>query len=453
MSGPPNTLQGWRTALHKAAAVPKDSPDYEEAQGVKAEALARIGDLERQGIVSEAPRDPNAALAFGAGLAQSLSAGTGEPISGLASALTGGTFRQGASKYRQGLENLTAGHPYAELAGEGTGILAPGVVGSIAPAGSTLRSALGLTGSAVPVSQDLLTGTAARVLKSAGTGAALGGLSGFSSGGDDPGDIGARLREGVEGSVLGGLLTGGTAALGTGARSQSLERSLQRARLATGLQRDEAGIRDMAARTALNEARLEDLQQRMERGSAAPPASPAPEARLPGGLSESAVRASLAKQGFPTDAIDRVIAKLRAGELPTGTMPADPQPISEGPPGSNKLRPGESASTQVRSGTATNPDVQHTEVSVTGRRATPMPPTEPTILEMQEGRIPQQPGLRGPGGSQRWSTTQIGAPGLDLSSTASETQLKMLKQLSPEQLREALKNPFFAQLAKALGVQ
>lgn len=245
----------------------------------------------------------------------------------------------------------------------------------------------------------------------------LGAAQGF---GLTPGDVGDRLK----GAVLGGAL----ARFGPAAAKFAAK-----------------GVSGLAGRII----------------GAIPKAAPVAEAAADagatiGGKSEESVRAMLAQDGYKPDAIERTIARLRAGEQRlSGAVSTDQEPV---------VLPKDYAKGRLGPMSRSTPDPLEQPTYL--RRGGYTPPDQPIFTPVEEGAtpisegspgsakpIPPQPGLRGPGGSQRWSTTQIGAPGLNLNSPAAEAQLRTLQKMSPDQLREALKNPLLAQLAKALGVR
>lgn len=396
--GRPTDVAGWRTALHKASLVQQGDPDYAEAQQVKQEALLRIGDLERQATIADAPQGPGPGASFLAGVGHMLSAGTGEPISGLASAATGGTFREGAQHYREGLANLSDTNPWAEYGGEMTGLVLPAAV---APARAALSP---LAGSAVPVGEAVIPGVARRLLAGAGTGATLGGVSGFSAGGEDPGSLEQRVAAGLRGGATGAAVGGLTSYLGskvqTAGVNTDMARSLEAERIAT--ERAKGRFYDAKA-TALTKPPEPPPTAPVPDG---PPAGPTGGSDLlPSGIRESVARKQLAAQGLPPDKVEEAITRLRGGEPPaagaapittpapgpsagggaTAGLPLEPASVAGVPPG---LRPGEQATTTT---TLENPHENLPPgrgMEVTGNRATPVPPTEPTILEMQEGDPP-----------------------------------------------------------------
>src|SRR5207247_1920786 len=112
------------------------------------------------------------------------SLGLGEPIAGVGSALTGGSFREGAAQYREGLGNLEAANPNTAATAETLGGLLPFIVPT-AGAAAAIKPGVGLS----------LPQVAATLGKAGGQGATIGAGSGCSRGGEDPGDLAARLAE------------------------------------------------------------------------------------------------------------------------------------------------------------------------------------------------------------------------------------------------------------------
>jgi hypothetical protein len=128
----PTRLTDWTNVLHHAAAVPKGSPDYADAQATINLALLQIQHLNRtanQADRNAAEGGPVGAVTSGlGGFAHGLSLGTGEVIAGAASdprvraamsLIPGGeaigalahpsgarTFGEGAQAYREGMTRL-----------------------------------------------------------------------------------------------------------------------------------------------------------------------------------------------------------------------------------------------------------------------------------------------------------------------------------------------------------
>lgn len=151
--------------------------------------------------------------------------------------------------------------------------------------------------------------------------------------------------------------------------------------------------------------------------SAAPAAA---EGLLPSGITETAARASLAKQGFPPDIIEQALARARAPTPPQGLLSEIPGSGGQG-------------------------------FEVTGSRATPPAPTAPTVAEMTRPTVgPRQPGLlsslgRGEqfpyytrGGAAEQAIAPFPTPsGPPSSSLIPMQQLQMLLRLSPEEFEAA----------------
>src|ERR1041385_8119699 len=210
---PPKTLPEWIEYLHAARAIPSSSPDYSDAQEAVRFALQRIqtlnavanaGDQAAAEQGKSIGRDPitRTKVALGAGLLHNLGGMSGEPIAGVIDALTGGSFREGAGRYRQGLENIgnqaSTALPIGEMLGMSALAAMPvsqGVAGGTKIAQAATQGARG---------PNML----ARVFLGAAPtnvapGAALGAVQGFSAGGADPGDVRARLKGGAIGAGVG----------------------------------------------------------------------------------------------------------------------------------------------------------------------------------------------------------------------------------------------------------
>lgn len=334
---PPKTLPEWIAYLHAARAVPKDSKDYGDAQEAVRFALQRIRNLNtaansaEQGAV-ERGKPIGKAAAVGAGLMQGLSLGAGEPIAELISAL--GLGGGGAAQYRQGLENIGLQQPTALPAGEMAGL----ALQSAAPVTQAVRGGTA-TAAAIP-------STRASVLARFFTGAGqanvtpaltLGAIQGFSAGGEDPGDINARL-------------TGAGGGAGVGAAGAAFFGGLGALRVPRWLNQVKRAIRQ------------------------AVPKGTAPE--VVEGMTEASIRQSLARQGYPAEAQERVLTAWRAGKTEAPPPPPPPMPPIQ--------RPGETISQVAPKG-----------FEVRGPRATPPEgPYPPSIAEMQGFRT----GPRGVGG-------------------------------------------------------
>lgn len=243
-------LNYWRGILHTAAAVPVGHPDYQDAQETLPYAKAQIQHLERQANIPDweeatRAREVGPLAATGVGLMQGLSLGAGEPIAGGFSALTGGSFREGAERYREGLGEVQAQHPNLAFAGEMAGIAAPAFI----PAGLAVK---GLeAGKALTASQ-----VGARLAQGVGGGATVGAISGFSAGGEDPGDIPARVQSGTRGAEIGAAL----GLLGTGAGLRLNRAHVERV----------ADLNQRGTERALTQSRLAESQGRLARMSQPP---------------------------------------------------------------------------------------------------------------------------------------------------------------------------------------
>lgn len=192
-------LSHWLAVLRNAAQVPRGDPRYDDARDVVEQALLQIRHLNRTANQEDRLRAGATAIpgdaALGVGLMHSLSLGAGEPIAGFIEKLRGGTFGEGAARYRGGLEEVGAQNPVLEPAGEVAGMLAPAAV----PA----RTALMAARAPGAILDNLLS-----ALRTVGEGATIGGIAGFSAGGDDPGDMDARLRAGGRSAAIGAALAG-----------------------------------------------------------------------------------------------------------------------------------------------------------------------------------------------------------------------------------------------------
>ena len=203
----PETIADWIQYLHAAAQEPKGSPHYAESRQAMASALRHINALQVAQTQQEANQPEHyipPLRAAGLGLMHGLGLGTGEPIAGALSALTGGSFRQGAQGYREGMSNIEEQSPNTAAASEIAGMFA-------LPAGS-VGTGVSAIKAGVPLTVAQMAGLAAR---GAASGAVPAAVAGFSAGGEDPGDIPARLdaakRSAIVGAILGALVTGGAA--------------------------------------------------------------------------------------------------------------------------------------------------------------------------------------------------------------------------------------------------
>jgi hypothetical protein len=323
---PPKTLSDWIDYLHNAVATPKDSPDYEASREAAHFAVQRIHNL---GVAANATDPENKAIqpaavqAIGVGLLHSFGLGSGEPIAGLVSAIRGKGFREGAQQYREGLENVQGAHPNAEIVGEGAGL----VGSSLLPVERAVEGGRALAQAIRVGRANALQRFATGVLHTdVLPGAALGGIAGFSGGGEDPGDVGARVKAAGAGAAVG---AGASALLGgLGA--------LRVPRWVTGV-----GPRVKAAL-----------------GKGASPAEVA-------NVAESAIRARLTKEGFSPENIEQLVATWKRGGNPA-PIPRVETPVT--------TRPGETITQIAPRG-----------YEVTGMRATPPAPTTPTVTEILTG--------------------------------------------------------------------
>lgn len=346
---PPKTLPEWIAYLHAARAVPKDSPDYGDAQEAVRFALQRIQRLNTvanaadQGA-AEQGKAVSPTTALGVGLMQGLGAGTGEPIAGLISALQGQGFGAGAAQYRQGLENVGAQHPTATAGGDVAGL----ALGSAVPVGQGVGAGTAIARTIPSTRANAL----ARFLTGVGhtdvtPGLTMGALQGFSAGGEDPGDINARLSRGAVGAAAGAAgqaLFGGLGALRVPRWVGTVKR---------------------------------EIRQAVPKGT--PP-------EMVEQMTEQSIRTGLKAQGYPPEAQERVLAAWRAGKTEAPPPPPPPMPPIQ--------RPGETISQVAPKG-----------FEVRGPRATPPEgPYPPSIAEMQGFRT----GPRGVGGHSYSGTYPAG---------------------------------------------
>jgi hypothetical protein len=299
----PTRLQDWTVVLHNAAKVRPGSPDYDEARATAGYALQMIGHLNRvqnQADLAQAAQPDIAATPFASGLegfVHGASLGLGEPIAGLGSALTGGSFREGAERYREGLSNLEAANPNLAATTEILGGLAPFAAPTTVAAQAIKPGvALGIRAGAQ------------QLAKAGATGAGLGAVSGFSRGGADPGDLAARLEAAKSDAITSGILATALAGLGMARARQHVERM--------------ADLNEKGNARALTEARLALARARLARETARPlPTAAAPADVLPGGVSEAAARAQLQQLNFPADQIDAALAQARTAAAPASAAP------------------------------------------------------------------------------------------------------------------------------------
>lgn len=297
----PSNLHDWINVLHNAAKVPQGHADYADAQDAMQQALEQIGHLNRVAGTADreamAPEPTGLVASTVAPFAHGASFGIGEPIAGAFDAVTGGSFREGAQRYREGLDRLEASHPTASAAAE--------IAGMVAPAAAPARASVGAIEAGIPLR---LPQILARVGKGAATGAAIGGVSGFSQGGEDPGDLSQRVEAAksgaASGAVIGGILTGGALAVGRAhaERMADLE--------ARGARRRAVMMREELLRRRLDAA---DRPPTVELPVAEPP---------PGGMGPTAFvatkRAAQAERG--------VTPEIRGGFPRAGSEPAPLSP-------------------------------------------------------------------------------------------------------------------------------
>lgn len=335
-------LNYWRGILHTAAAVPVGHPDYQDAQETLPYAKAQIQHLERQANIPDweeatRAREVGPLAATGVGLMQGLSLGAGEPIAGGFSALTGGSFREGAERYREGLGEVQAQHPNLAFAGEMAGIAAPAFI----PAGLAVK---GLeAGKALTASQ-----VGARLAQGVGGGATVGAISGFSAGGEDPGDIPARVQSGTRGAEIGAAL----GLLGTGAGLRLNRAHVERV----------ADLNQRGTERALTQSRLAESQGRLARMSQPP--------EVVGHIDAG-----------PVEDIGQALADFKAGKISQEDLDtALGYAVRPAAPADATLTP----SPPRVSGPQSIPGSPK-GISVVGP-PTPPVPTTPTIAEMQSGR-------------------------------------------------------------------
>jgi hypothetical protein len=296
---PPKTVAEWVRYLHVARAIPQDSPDYPQAQEAVRFALQRIRTL---GTVVSAQDQPPVGgpkavrpdQAVGLGLMHGLSLGAGEPIAGLLAALMPGGqgFREGAQQYREGLENIGLQQPTATPAGDVAGM----ALQSLTPLSQAVRGGT-LTGAAIP---SMRANALARFFTGAGQtniapALALGGIAGFSAGGEDPGDFRARLTGAGVGAGLSAL---GAAALG-GLGALRVPRWLPKVR--------------------------REIRQVLPKNTPPPVVEE---------ITDTAIRQQLARQGYDAPTQTRILETWRAGKTEVPSPPPPPQPPMT-------MRPGE----------------------------------------------------------------------------------------------------------------
>lgn len=410
----PTTLQDWIQYLHDASKVRKGEADYAEAQDAITHALAKINALNVGQDMAEANANekPSLPQSIATVIGQGPGLGTGEVFRGLGTAVTGQGFRKGAQEYREAVDQAEAANPNLMALGETVGTAA-------LPAGQLGSGAAGAVRAGVPLG---VSGAAKLIGRGALQAAIPGAVAGFSQGGEDPGDFGARGVEAGTGAILAGLLGG----VGTAAAIPAIRGHVERAADLTrkGNQRALTAQRlaDAPKRSALLDSRLELNRTRIEALRAQP------------------------KGGaviIPEDLLERgdvrqAVSDYNAGRLDQDGLEAALEYARRDAPyrSSTVRQTGGAEPTPVRSGAK----------PFAGEAPKPIPEGPPGSAK------PADNFPRGPGGSVRWSSTQLPDPGMNLNSPAALKQLQTLQHMSPAELRVALQNPLLAQLAKALGV-
>ena len=203
----PTSVPDWINVLHHAAAIPKGSPDYEDAQSAVQQALTHIGHLNRQANAADPdsaePGKTNVVASAVLPFMHEAYLGLGEPIAGAISAASGKGFRQGAANYRAGEQRLEVSHP--KIAG--TARVLGTAVPMLLPGGQAIEGVA--AGRAMEIPQVL-----GRIGKGAAIGAGFSGASAFAEGGEDPGDMATRLALGAEGAKTGAKFGAVLTALG-----------------------------------------------------------------------------------------------------------------------------------------------------------------------------------------------------------------------------------------------
>lgn len=354
----PSDLRHWINVLRNAALVKKGSPDYDEARDVARMAVRHIKALNVGANMAEANEQPGAIGSTAAALLHGASLGTGEVLSGLSDILPAGpvgakpsgSFRQGAQRYRDAMNAIETAHPlttFPVVGAEGLGSLA-------LPSASSVQG-LKLMRPGVPVGIKGAANIAAR-------GAVFPAIAGFSAGGEDPGDIPARLREAGKGAILGALLTGLAGRVNRGhiERVADLEnkgtaRALTRERLLDVQERRTA----RAARTTVDRsAPPAGVLDNVERGPEPP-------------LHPDAVKAIGDYEAGKLDGEGlRVALDVAAGRVPEEPIRAAQLPVE-----------GEVSA----SAPPLDPIPGHPKGFTAEGPPTPPPPTAPTVREMQAG--------------------------------------------------------------------
>jgi hypothetical protein len=199
-----------------------------------------------------------------ASVAHGASLGTGEVFSGLADAARGTvdavrgresdrSFRSGAQRYRDAMDEIEAAHPTLSAAGQ--------VVGTIAlPAATVGQGVKAGMKAGVPLATKTIAQVLTRGAVSAGAPAAV---AGFSAGGDDPGDFGARLESAVKSGAIGAILGAGFAATRIPGAQRSVERDADLVDRGVQRQRNAAQLAGEHLRTRNAELRNLLLEQQV----------------------------------------------------------------------------------------------------------------------------------------------------------------------------------------------
>lgn len=287
---PPKTVAEWVAYLHAARAVPQGHPDYADAQEAVRFALGRIRTLnaeanaQEQATTEGTGKQVGPAAGVGLGLLHGLSLGAGEPLAGAMAALVPGGqgFREGAQDYRQGLENIGLQQPTALPVGEMAGLAAQ----SLLPVAQGIQGGTA-TAAAIPAGR---AGILSRLFTGAGqanvaTPATMGGIAGFSAGGEDPGDLNARLQNAAVGA-------------GTGAAAAAFLGGLGALRVPRWL----SGVK-------------RQIRQAVPKGTA-------PE--VVEGMTDSAIRQQLGRQGYDAPTQERILRSWRAGKAEVPPVPPPP---------------------------------------------------------------------------------------------------------------------------------
>ena len=351
MADGPESLHDWIQYLHAASQAAKQNPRDREASNEVADALRHINALQTGANVADVnaveASGPNAAAATGLGALHGLSGGTGEVLRGTASALKDKPFRtaaelaagpmglpfllrdpsfgRGAQDYRQSLSQIEQTSPVASAIGE-----------TVGPALLPAARAQEAIEAGVPLG---IKGVGALMGRSAGPAAALGGLSGFSSGGDDLASRTKGAVQGAAGSALLSAILAGTAAPFTRrhveGQADIVKAANERASARLGAERKErmmeavpSQIENARLQPELTRARIRMYESRTK------PAEPA----LPAGVTreEAAVARTL---GIPVEQVRGRVGTPASRSAPT----VEATPISEGSPGSAQAATGPTA--------------------------------------------------------------------------------------------------------------